>query len=400
MLDRVRHLLLAPVLSQWLRHSELSWRLLETPQDAPVTHVAGPNADRIALIGAGVAVGYGAHLHDLALGGQLARQVAARTGRGATVDTEARIRMRAVDALTVVQSIDLTRFDAIVLTIGTDEALHLTPRRQFRRQIDELLSWITREAPSTLTVMLVAIPDIPTIMRLPGIFAGDVSRHCARLNAQLQEACAGHHGVRLLPFTPAGGDLMSAQPGIYRAWAALLAPSIARALDEQLSDPRRPALVHELPRQRALDDLNILDSALDDRFTRMVTTARDLFGVDGASIVFVDRERQWTMACAGMDPLDSPRGGALGEATVQNGKFFVVTDARTDERFAGHPWVSGSSNVVFFAGFPIEAANGQRIGALCLANTTPRSFSAADSSLLGSLAHQVQTMLWGAVTRS
>ncbi|MEP6843133.1 MAG: GAF domain-containing protein, partial [Pseudolysinimonas sp.] len=400
MLDSLRHVLVAPALGQWLRHSEMSWRLLETPQDAPVAHAPGPNADRIALIGSGVAVGYGVHLNDLAIGGQLARQISAATGRGTTLDTYAQIGMRALDCLAIVQSIDLTRFDAIVLTVGSDDALNLTPQRSFRGHIDTLLSWIAREAPSTLAVMVVAIPDIPTIMRLPFLFAGDVSRHCVRLNEQLRAACADHDGMRFLPFTPAGGDLMSAKPGTYRAWAALLAPSIARALDEQLGDPRRPALIHEARRQLALDELNILDSALDDRFTQIVTTARDLFGVDGASIIFVDGDRQWTMACAGMDPLDSPRGGALGEATVQNGKIFVVTDAQSDPRFAGHPWVTGPSKVAFFAGFPIEAANGQRIGALCLVDAAPRSFSPTDGSLLGELAQRVQTMLWGAVTGS
>jgi GAF domain-containing protein len=376
----------------------VSWRLLETPQDAPVAHATGPNADRVALIGAGVAVGYGVHLNDLALGGQLCRQISALTGRGVTVDTYAQLGMQALGCVTVMQSIDLSRFDAVVLTIGTDESLHLTPRREFRRNVDTLLAWIDREAPSTLTIIVIAIPEISTMMRLPTILTGVVRRHCLRLNAQLSEACSRHDQVRFVPFTPAATDLMSAESGTYRAWAALIAPSVAKALDQQLGAPRLPGAGDEVLRQRALDELGILDSAVDTRLTQVVRTARKLFGVEGASIVMIDRARQWTMACAGMDPLDSPRGGALGDATVHNGKIFVVTDARADTRFSGHPWVVGPSRVAFFAGFPIESANGQRIGALCLVHTSPRHFSQADGALLGKLAQRVEAILWGKVT--
>lgn len=396
MLDSLRHVLVAPALSQWLQRSGMSWRLLETPGDAPVAHAPGPNADRIALIGAGVAVGYGVHLNDLAMGGQLARQISAFTGRGATLDTYARIRMRARDCIALVKSIDLTRFDAIVLTIGSDEALHLMPRRRFRRDVEELLSWMARAIPSTLAVVLVAIPDITTMMKVPGIFRGDVRRHCARLDRELSAACAPFERVRLVPFVPAAGDLMAARPGTYRAWAALLAPSIAQVLDRQLGDPRAPAVIDEVRRESALEKLHILGSPPDDRFTRIVTTARDLFGVNGASIIFVDGTVTWTAAFAGVDPLDSPPGAALCEATIQNGKIFVVSDVRSDERFADRPGVSANSTVAFFAGFPIEAANGQRIGTLCIVDTAPRNFSAADDSLLGGMAQQIEAILWGA----
>lgn len=127
-----------------------------------------------------------------------------------------------------------------------------------------------------------------------------------------------------------------------------------------------------------------------------MASARDLFGVAGASITFIDRDRQWTKASTGIDPMDTPRGSALCDATVNNGKMFVMNDASADPRFAGHPWVSGNSRVRFFAGFPIEAANGQRVGALCIVDSDPRTFSADEGSLLGKLANQVQTDLWGA----
>jgi GAF domain-containing protein len=93
--------------------------------------------------------------------------------------------------------------------------------------------------------------------------------------------------------------------------------------------------------------------------------------------------------------MDSPRGSALGDATVHNGKLFVIEDASLDPRFLGHPWVAGGSAVRFFAGFPIEASNGERIGALCISDPEPRKFSPAEDALLGMLARRVQVELWG-----
>lgn len=80
---------------------------------------------------------------------------------------------------------------------------------------------------------------------------------------------------------------------------------------------------------------------------------------------------------------------------MQNGKLLVVEDAGADQRYVGHPWVAGGSAIRFFAGFPIEAANGERVGALCISDTAPRSFTSAEDALLGMLARRVQQELWG-----
>jgi GAF domain len=251
----------------------------------------------------------------------------------------------------------------------------------------------------SLSVVFVGIPDIPTIMKLPAVFSGLVGRRCERLDEQMKRACVDHPRAIYLPFIPPEGDLLqSGDRHTYARWAALIAPTVARILNTQLLNPRDPARIIERARQLALDDLHILDTAPDERFDRIVASARDLFGVAGASILFLDRDRQWTKASTGIDPMDTPRGSALADATVNNGKMFVLNDASMDERFSGHPWVTGRSRVRFFAGFPIEAPNGQRVGVLCLVDPAPRAFSELEGSLLGQLAQQVQTDLWGSRT--
>ncbi|MEO8528204.1 MAG: GAF domain-containing protein [Pseudolysinimonas sp.] len=394
------HTIVAPILGQWFNWSSASWRSLETPRGTTNAHSPGVNADRIALVGSGVAVGYGVHVNDLALGGQLARLISARTGRGADVETLARIGMRVSGCLEAVKSIDLSRLDALVVTIGGEDVLRLMPQREFRARIDELLTWVTHEA-SSLPVLMVAIPDIPSIMRVPRVFAGLVSRHGQRLNEELRAACATQTNVSVLGFSPLISDLTGTQLGIYRGWAELLAPAIAEVLDSQLASPRPLATVDQEATERALDELANLDSTTEDQLARIAGTARNVFGVDDASILFVDHERQWNIASAGANPLSGPRGDGLGSATLHNGKILVIPDLRDDERFAGRSWMSAPEvGMRFFAGFPLEASNGQRVGALCIVDGVPRNLTPADGSLLGDLAKQVEASLRGNVDRT
>jgi len=50
--------------------------------------------------------------------------------------------------------------------------------------------------------------------------------------------------------------------------------------------------------------------------------------------------------------------------------------------------------VRFYAGYPLEAPEGVRVGALCVVDTKPRRFSPAEASLLRDLALRVQAVLW------
>ena len=399
MLHHISHLLFAPMIGSWLRTSTRSWRGMPTPGERPRAVAAGPNADRLLLVGSGVAVGFGVTSAELALGGQLARRVSALTGRGTAVETVAHLGLRVRDCAKVLSEFHLSRFDAVVLTLGADESLQLMPASTFRRDLAGLVRWLEANAPRAFDIVLVGVPDVTSIMKIPRIAERPVRRQCERLNAVMTELCRQHDRVTYLPFDPVPGDLeRDGGKGLYEAWAITMAPNIARVLDANAADPRDPATILEARRQSALDDLRILDTVPEYRYDRIVADARDLFGVGGASITFIDRDRQWSKSTAGIDPVDSPRGSALGDATVQNGKLFVVEDASIDRRFMGHPWVVGGSAVRFFAGFPIEAANGERVGALCLSDKRPRAFSSDEDALLGMLARRVQGELWGAAS--
>ena len=73
-----------------------------------------------------------------------------------------------------------------------------------------------------------------------------------------------------------------------------------------------------------------------------------------------------------------------------------IDDVTADDRFRDLPWASGASPLRFYAGYPVEAPDGHRVGALCIVDTRLRDFSDAEATLLRELALQAQTLLWHA----
>ena len=98
-------------------------------------------------------------------------------------------------------------------------------------------------------------------------------------------------------------------------------------------------------------------------------------------------------AVHGFEKTDLPRSESFCATTIDLGGALIVEDALHDARFNTLPAVT-ENGIRFYAGYPVEAPNGQRIGTLCLFDDTPRSFSSADRSLLRELALRVQAELW------
>jgi len=66
-----------------------------------------------------------------------------------------------------------------------------------------------------------------------------------------------------------------------------------------------------------------------------------------------------------------------------------VPDARDDARFADNPLVVGEPKIRFYAGAPLVASNGARLGSLCVIDTVPRSIDAEQCNVLVNFAEVV-----------
>ncbi len=144
-------------------------------------------------------------------------------------------------------------------------------------------------------------------------------------------------------------------------------------------------------RQRAIEELGILDTPCDERIDRVTRLAQEMFGVPMVSVTLLDRDRQWRKSEIGLGGREAPREDAFCDFTVREGRTVVIPDASADELWAANPFVEGDPHLRFYAGHPLLAGGGERIGTLCLLDTKPRSLDEREQELLRELAGWVQS---------
>ncbi len=231
MREPLRRALVRPAVQAWLASSTASWRRLPTPTGKPTVSVAGPDPDRLLLVGSGIAVGYGAKSHDLALAGQLARLVSERTGRGVTVDAVVTEEMTGHDVRDLLSRKWLSSVDAVIATPGGLETLLLHPARAWRRQIESLLDHIRDHAPASLHIFIIGVPLLPTIVPMPPVL-GFLSHYSARrINRELSKVCASRQHTTFVPFVPTEVAGRTGTGRTYRLWAELIAPAVSARLE-------------------------------------------------------------------------------------------------------------------------------------------------------------------------
>jgi len=155
--------------------------------------------------------------------------------------------------------------------------------------------------------------------------------------------------------------------------------------------PRLPA--NEAQRLAALRALNILDTPPEERFDRITRLARRIFNVPLALISLVDADRQWFKSRQGLKATQTPRDISFCGHAILDDDLLVVPDARRDPRFSGNPLVTRPPRIRFYAGCPLVAPDGSKLGTLCVMDRRPRRMSAAERQTLRDLAELAQNEL-------
>lgn len=142
----------------------------------------------------------------------------------------------------------------------------------------------------------------------------------------------------------------------------------------------------EADRLRALHALNVLDTPAEERFDRLTRIATATFGAPISTVTLIDEHRQWHKACIGVDSREDDRAVSFCSVAIETPEPLVVEDTHDDPRFADNRLVTGPPFIRSYLGVPITTATGFRVGTLCVIDTRPRTFSAADLALLCDLA--------------
>lgn len=142
-------------------------------------------------------------------------------------------------------------------------------------------------------------------------------------------------------------------------------------------------------RVAALRRLDVLDTAIEEPFEKIVTLVRTVLAVPMATVTLVDRDRQWFKAKRGIDRTETPRAVSFCTHTIAQREPMIIEDARSDPRFANSPLVVGPPFVRSYAGIPLRTPEGYNVGALCAMDSRLRRFSPADIAILSNFANIV-----------
>ncbi len=156
--------------------------------------------------------------------------------------------------------------------------------------------------------------------------------------------------------------------------------------------PPAPLHPEESARLAELRALHILDSPQEAAFQQLTELASRILETPIAAISLVDKEREWFKACVGTDSRQADRKIAFCSYTILSDSPLIVPDARLDPRFKDNPQVT-ALGIRSYAGAPIRTSKGQNIGAFCVKDRRPRTFSERDIKSLEDLAASVAYMI-------
>ncbi|WCM93191.1 EAL domain-containing protein [Acidovorax sp. NCPPB 2350] len=145
----------------------------------------------------------------------------------------------------------------------------------------------------------------------------------------------------------------------------------------------------------ALHACAILDTPPEETFDQLARLAAHLCGMPMAAIGFVDVDREWFKASAGMalSTLQQSAGAHALCALAQGGVLVQVRDARTHPVLCDHPLVQGPPRVHAAACMPLKTAEGLVLGAVVVLSTEQRTLQAQQVDALRAIAGQAMALL-------
>jgi GAF domain-containing protein len=367
---------------------------LARPADSPQAFVAGRSSLRVLLAGSGPVVGWGVGSHDLGLPGAVARAVAATTGRGVVVDVAADPSAGVRRLVHLVRSADAGRYDVVILSGALADVVRMVEPTRWGERVEALLRQV--RATGVPIVAWLGAQPIRSVPPFDDAFGSVVQEHAERLNRAAAAACRATGATFVqLPSSPKAEGGRHRSPADYLFWARRIADALAPALighaiedEHHVSEPE--------DRVAAIERLRLVEHKRDGRLAGLVGTAQRTLGAEIAMFTVLDDRAEWPLAAVGASLTEIPIEQSACLHTLQAPDGMVVPDAEQDERFASSALVTGPAHLRFYAGYPVEAPDGTRIGAMCVFGRTPRraSESEGDLDVLRELALLAQRELW------
>ena len=95
---------------------------------------------------------------------------------------------------------------------------------------------------------------------------------------------------------------------------------------------------------------------------RLTSRVREIFNTPICAITLIDRGCQRAVSSAGQLEFEIPRSESFCDMTIRRAEHFAVEDASLDSRYRHFRSVLTGPRVRFYAGYPLESSDGERVG--------------------------------------
>lgn len=154
--------------------------------------------------------------------------------------------------------------------------------------------------------------------------------------------------------------------------------------------PKHP---RQTDRLAALQATGLLDTPRERDFDEIVALAARLCDTPIAVVNLIDADRQWFKAEVGLGVRETPLDDSICAHAILQPGVTVVEDTAADPRLADNPLVTGGPGLRFYAGAPLETADGLPLGTLCVLDTRTRTLDPLQRETLAVLARQVMRQI-------
>lgn len=138
-------------------------------------------------------------------------------------------------------------------------------------------------------------------------------------------------------------------------------------------------------RQLTVDEMGFDAERRDQSLDRVTRLLAAYTRAPMAAFTVLDRDRQQLVARVGIDGSETERRTSFCSHTILQDEIFEVEDASRDHRFAGNPLVTDDPKIRYYAGIPVRAPDGRKLGALCAIDTQPRRLDQGTRAVLQDL---------------
>jgi hypothetical protein len=389
--------LLRPVMRGWYAKQMLTGGSLPKPMDEPTVRADAPDADQVLLLGNGPLHGWGVLTHQMSITGHLARLTRVETGRPCTVHYIGDETMSIESARAWIGTHDVSAYDVVVIAIGMNDAVRLTPLKVWAEKYRALLDFLTAQVKLSARIVVAGLEPVRSVTVFNHWLGELAEFHAGRMSTILDQITADFSAATYFRFP--GVEVDPARPhgssDIYRLWAQNIAPYLRDALSTVRHNDAGPRAERAEQQFNWSGTQRLIEQAADggsEELQRLAGVAKDTFGVDIAAVTLLDGDRLWFAVNTKQLPKSIPRELAYCNTVVQEDAPLVVADAQKDSRFKGNPFVD-ITGMDFYAGHPIRSSTGETIGSFCLLNSTPRATVTVSMDALAMLAGQAELEL-------